>query len=129
VGLAAALLHWLSEAWHQTGHAWAARRSGHPMTGVVFWAVLGTSLYPADEGDLPDAVHVRRALGGPLFSLGLTIVAGGLVLALRPGGGLARWIALFTAVENLLVFTLQAAVPLGFNDGTVLWQAWRQRRK
>lgn len=127
-GLAAMLLHWLSEAGHQLGHAWAARRTGHPMTGVCFWAVLGASRYPAGEGALPDAVHVRRALGGPFFSLALTIVAGALALALHPEGGPAWWLALFAFLENLLVFTLQAAVPLGFNDGAVLWQAWRRRQ-
>ncbi len=78
LGLAAALLHWLSETWHQLGHAWAARRTGHPMTGVRFWGVLSTSVYPADEGQLPARVHVRRALGGPTASLLLTLVAGGI---------------------------------------------------
>ena len=128
LGLAAALLHWLSEAWHQVGHASAARRTGYPMTGVRFWGMLSTSLYPADEGPLPAQVHVRRALGGPAASLLLTLVAGCTVLALREAPGNLRELALFCFVENLLVFTLQALVPLGFNDGTTLWHWLRENR-
>ena len=125
-GLAAMLVHWLSEAWHQLGHAWAARRTGHPMTGVRFWSLLGSSLYPAGEPALPPSVHVRRALGGPLASALLTLLTGAIALALRPGGGVIWWVALFAFLENLFVFTLQAAVPLGFNDGATLWRWLRQ---
>src|SRR5690348_5018426 len=44
-GLIAVLLHWLGETVHQLGHAWAARRTGHPMIGVRFWWVLSASIY------------------------------------------------------------------------------------
>jgi Zn-dependent protease len=128
LGLAAALLHWLSETWHQLGHAWAARRTGHPMTGVRFWGVLSTSVYPADEGPLPARMHVRRALGGPAASLLLTLVAGGIALALRETSVDLRALALFFFLENLFVFTLQALVPLGFNDGATLWHWLRAAR-
>ncbi|MBX7251031.1 MAG: hypothetical protein K1X50_03540, partial [Candidatus Promineofilum sp.] len=47
-GVLAAALHFLSELWHQKGHARAATRTGYPMTGVRLWGVLGTSLYPPD---------------------------------------------------------------------------------
>ena len=36
-------------------------------------------------------------------------------------------LAIFLFVENLLVFTLQAFIPLGFNDGSTLWH-WLRRR-
>src|SRR5579859_5861173 len=64
-GLAAAVLHEIGEAWHQFGHAQAARSTGHPMTGIRFGflLVLSTALYPANEPALPAAVHIRRALG------------------------------------------------------------------
>ena len=128
VGLVATLLHWLSEAWHQLGHAWAARRTGHPMTGVRLWGVLSTSVYPADEGPLPARVHVRRALGGPAASLLLTLAAGGVALALRGAPGGLRAPTLFLFLENLFVFTLQALVPLGFNDGATLRHWLREER-
>src|SRR4051794_37395815 len=73
-GLAALALHWFSELVHHFGHAWAARRTGYPMIGIQLWGVLGSSVYPADEPQLPAAVHIRRALGGPIASLLLTVV-------------------------------------------------------
>ncbi len=125
--LFAVALHWLSELVHNLGHAWAAQRTGHPMTGVRFGtlALLGQSLYPADEPSLPGRVHIQRALGGPMASAMLTVLAGLLAqMAGRDGvfGGLA-W---FFLLENLLVFTLGAFAPLpGLDGGTILY--WLRR--
>jgi hypothetical protein len=128
-GLMATVLHWVSELVHQLGHAWAARRTGHPMLGVRFgkWLLLGTCLYPPDEGTLPAAVHVRRALGGPASSLLLTVLAGLAALALRSTGGVLWWVGLFFFLENLGLFTLGAFLPLGFTDGSTLLEWWPQR--
>ncbi len=126
-GLAAMVLHWCSELIHQLGHAWAARRTGFPMIGICFWGVLSSSIYPRDEPELPANVHIRRALGGPLASLLLTGVGFALLPLFRPLGGAAWLVALFFALENLFVFTLQAALPLGFNDGATLLYWWRRR--
>jgi Zn-dependent protease len=122
--LAAVALHWGSELLHQLGHAWAARRVGYPMIGVRAWGVLSASIYPPDEPALPGRIHIRRALGGPLASLLVTVVAGALALALRPLGGAIWWLALFFCLENLLVFTLGSLLPLGFNDGSTLLHWW-----
>jgi hypothetical protein len=125
-GLIAVLLHWLSDLIHHWGHARAARSTGYPMTGVRLWLVLGTSLYPPDEPELPAAVHRRRALGGPLASFVLSLVAGVLAFALYPLGGLLWWLAAFLFLDNLLFFTLGALTPLGFTDGSTLL-TWRER--
>ena len=77
-----------------------------------------------DEGPLPAAVHVRRALGGPLASLVLTCIAAAIALALRPLGGVLWWLALFFFLDNLLVLTLGAFLPLGFTDGSTLPHWW-----
>lgn len=126
-GFAALLLHWISDIVHHSGHAWAARRTGYPMTGIRLWGVLGSSVYPADEPQLPAAVHIRRALGGPIASLLLTGLAGLIAMALRPAGGAVWWVALFFFLENLFVFTLQVFIPLSFNDGGTLLY-WLRRR-
>jgi len=126
-GLAATALHWASEVVHQIGHAWAARRVGHPMTGIRFWGVLGTSLYPPDEVSLPATIHIRRALGGPVASLLLSMVAALVALALRPFDGLAGWLAVFLFLHSFLVMTLGALMPLGFTDGSTLMQWWGKR--
>src|SRR5258706_526147 len=90
-GLLAVALHWLSEIVHHLGHAIAARRTGYPMSGIRlgFLGVLTSSVYPRDEPELPPALHIQRALGGPLASLAIGLVAGALALALHPSGGLA----------------------------------------
>lgn len=125
-GLLAVGLHWLSEGVHQLGHASAARRTGYPMIGVRLWWLLGLSKYPP-EPPLPASVHIRRALGGPLFSAGLTAIAALLVLATREVGGLLFVLALFFFVENLTVFTLGSFLPLGFTDGSTLLTWWGKK--
>jgi hypothetical protein len=126
-GLVAVALHWTSEVVHQFGHAWAARRVGHPMTGIRFWGVLSTSLYPSDEPSLPAAIHIRRALGGPAASLLLSVVAALAALALRSMGGMLWWLAVFLFLGSFFVMTLGALMPLGFNDGGTLMRWWGKR--
>jgi hypothetical protein len=120
-----ALLHWLGELLHQIGHARAARKTGYPMTGVSFWLVLGSSLYPPDEPPLPGSVHVQRALGGPIISAIITVLAFILTAIFAALNiPLLFWLALFFALDNLLVFTLGAFLPLGFTDGSTLLRWW-----
>ena len=126
-GLGATVFHWLSELIHNLGHAWAAKRTGYPMTGIRFWGMLATSVYPADEAQLPGWVHLQRALGGPAASAILSLLAGGVTLVLT-AQSLPWWLALFVGLENLFVFTLQVFLPLGFNDGATLWRWFREKR-
>jgi hypothetical protein len=123
-GLVAVLLHWASDIVHQLGHARAARATSHPMIGIRLWWLLSASVYPSDEGSLPAAVHIQRALGGPVASLLLTVIAAMIALALRPLDGVYWWVALFFFLDNLLVFTLGAFVPLAFTDGSTLLYWW-----
>ena len=121
-GALAAALHFVSELWHQGGHARAAARTGYPMSGVRLWGVLGTSLYPPDEPALSGELHVARALGGPRASVWFAAVGGLLALATWPIGGVAFMVSTLFALENLFVFTLGAFLPLPFmeTDGTTL---------
>jgi hypothetical protein len=123
-GLLAVVLHWLGEIVHQLGHAWAARMAGHPMIGVRYWLVLGSSIYPQDEGDLPGRVHIVRALGGPVISFIAGLGACAIAALLFPVGGLARYLSLFAALDLLGVYMLGALLPLGFTDGSTLLQWW-----
>jgi hypothetical protein len=126
-GLIATVLHYLSELVHQLGHARAARLTGHPMIGVRYWLALGASIYPKDEGELPADVHIRRAIGGPIVSLMVALVLGSIAATLRSVGGLVWWVAMFAALDNLIVFTLGALTPLGFTDGSTLLKWWPRR--
>jgi len=125
VGLVTSAVHWALECWHQGGHALAARRTGYPMVGVRFWTVLSASVYPADEPALHAAVHLRRALGGPLASALLTVALGLLWRATPPAQHRRHALARFAFLENLLVFTLGALLPLGFTDGSTIRRALR----
>ena len=120
--------HVASEIWHQLGHAAAAALTGYPMSGLRFWGPFSASIYPRDEPPLPAGIHIRRALGGPIASALLTLVLGWITRAARPS--LARRVLWALCLENLLVFTLQVFVPLGFNDGATLrtWMRARERR-
>ena len=132
--LVATLLHYFSEFFHQWGHARAARRVGYPMIGVRYWWILGASIYPKDEPDLPGRTHIRRALGGPAASFFLTVVAGILTAAVAlsipsDGGGTPfQWellaVSAFFFLDNLFVFTLGAFLPLGFTDGSTILRWW-----
>lgn len=123
IGAAAACgLHWLSLGVHHLGHAAAAARVGHPMTGIQWWGPFGRDVYPADEGTLLARVHIARALGGPIASALLSLVAFALWFAFRNQGGWLSPVALFFLLDNALVMTLQVALPLGFNDGATLWK-------
>ena len=126
-GLIASGLHWISELFHQLGHAWAARRTGYPMVGIQLWGLLSTSLYPSGEPPLPASIHIRRALGGPSASFLLALIGAIIAVILFPMGGIARLLAVFFFLENLLVFTLGAFIPLGFNDGSTLLTWWGKR--
>lgn len=125
--LVATSLHVGSVILHHVGHAWVARRTGHPMTGIQLWGLVGMSVYPADEPALAPSIHIQRALGGPFASLLVALVAGGLTLLL--GSGVAYWISLFCFLDNLFVLTLQVFLPFGFNDGSAILHWWNVQRK
>lgn len=127
--LAVTIFHFASELWHNLGHALAARSTGYPMVGILFIGPLAMSRYPRDEPELPADIHLRRAWGGPISSLILTLITGGVASVLRPLGGTIWWVALFLFVDNLLVFTLGALLPLGFTDGSTIlyWQRVKQK--
>lgn len=119
-GFAGACLHFASELWHSLSHALAARKSGYPMTGIVFWLFLATTRYPSSEGPLPARTHLQRAIGGPVGSLLLAILFTIVALSLKPGASMLWWLVAFAAADNLLVFTLGALLPLGFTDGSTI---------
>jgi hypothetical protein len=125
-GLIATLLHWLAALLHHGGHAVAARRTGYPMREIRLLHLLATSIYPRHEPDLPAEIHIRRALGGPAASFLAGLVGFGLAWLLQSNEP-AYLLALFFALENLLVFGLGAFIPLGFTDGSTLLEWWPRR--
>jgi small basic protein len=70
---------------------------------------------------------VRRALGGPIMSLIGAIVAVVIAWLMSSAGSPYIWIAVFAVLDNFLIFTLGAFLPLGFTDGSTLLRLWRER--
>ena len=128
MGLAALILHWFSEFVHQLGHAVARRgENGHPMIGIRFWGLLSTALYPNDEPPLPADVHIRQRAGRPNRQPDPQLLRMGAYGSHTDRGraSLVGGSVLFS--RNAVVFTLQAFIPLGFNDGATLWYWLRKR--
>jgi hypothetical protein len=126
-GLLVVLLHWIAVSVHVLGHTTAARRTGYPANGIRLWGLLSAIGYPGDEPPLPTAIHVRRALGGPLASAIFSLVVAVLVVALRPIVGTAWWLLIFLLLDTFLVGTLGALLPLDFADGGTLLRLRRER--
>ncbi len=126
MGFIAALLHWTFELIHALGHAYAAKQTGYPMTGIILGRMvfLAITLYPNDEPVLPPSVHIRRALGGPIIN-GLLSIIFFLLLPFWPGNWF--WLGLFALLENVFVYTLQVFLPLGFNDGGTIYRNLRKK--
>jgi hypothetical protein len=127
LGLLATIAHWMLDVIHQLGHAWAANRTGYPMTGIRFWWLLSACLYPSNEPELPVRVHAQRALGGPTLSFVVLILAGVWTWWVWPPQGVGGWLAMFVLVDSLLTFTLGALLPLGFTDGSTLLRLWKKQ--
>lgn len=123
-GFVITCLHYVSEVIHQLGHAGAARNTGYPMRGMRFVHVLAFSQYPKDEPELSGKIHIRRALGGPLISFLVTVIALLILLVAQNSGIVFYWIALCFFLDNLLVFTLGALLPLSFTDGGAIARYW-----
>ncbi|MFN2466419.1 MAG: hypothetical protein ABR598_09175 [Candidatus Dormibacteria bacterium] len=127
-----ALLHWFSELVHNYGHFIAAQRTGFPMEGVSLGTregmiIFGTSVYPDSEQEVSARVHIRRALGGPAANIGAGLLGLVAALVLSVLGSHFTWVAVVFAAENLLVFGVGNALPLGFNDGSTVLR-WARHR-
>jgi hypothetical protein len=126
IGLVATLLHWTSVLLHHLGHFIASRTAGYPMSGleIGMFGILARDLYLADEPELLPAIHIRRALGGPIVSGALSVI---FFLLLPLWSGNWYWLGLFILLENLFLFTLQVFVPLSFNDGGTILRNLRKK--
>jgi hypothetical protein len=73
VGVCFTLYHNVVQFLHQLGHAFAARYTGYPMTGIRYEYVFSYSLYPKNEPLLSDRVHMIRSFGGFIVATLITV--------------------------------------------------------
>jgi len=57
----------------------------------------------------------------------MTMLGALLFVLLHPSEEFFQWLALFFFLDNLLVFTVGAMAPIGFNDRSTLL-AWRGKK-
>jgi Zn-dependent protease/CBS domain-containing protein len=116
---------------HELAHALVAKRNGIGVDSITLWLFGGVAQLESEPRS-PGA-DFRVAVVGPLTSLVVGVVFGGVALALTAGGsmGLAAGVFAYLAGVNvvLAVFNLFPAAPL---DGgrvlrAALW-AWRHDR-
>ena len=99
---------------HELAHSLVARRCGVPVTSITLWALGGVSEL---GGEPPTArADLLIAAAGPVTSLAVGVVFGGVAVAVRAGGGPVIAVAGFgwLAVMNvfLAVFNLLPGAPL-----------------
>jgi Zn-dependent protease/CBS domain-containing protein len=127
----AAVLFLASLLAHELAHAVVAKRNGIGVESITLWLFGGVAQLESEPRS-PGA-DFRVAVVGPLTSLVVGVVFGGVALALTAGGsmGLAAGVFAYLAGVNvvLAVFNLFPAAPL--DGGRVLraglW-AWRHDR-
>jgi Zn-dependent protease/CBS domain-containing protein len=124
MGIAAALVFFVSVLLHELGHAWQARREGMEIDGITLWLFGGVAEF---KGSFPNpGAEFRIAIAGPLVTVGLAVGFLLLALASLPSAvdGVAAWLGYINL--SLLVFNLIPALPL--DGGRVLRAAlWRAR--
>jgi hypothetical protein len=130
-GVLATILHWLGEIVHQYGHYLASKAVEHPMIGVRLWAIIGSSLYPKEEGELPAGIHIRRALGGPAISFVVLIISAAVWYFVGSYSPMTNFLLLWIVWEQILIYALAALLPIKIGDfavdgGTILY--WLRKR-
>jgi Zn-dependent protease/CBS domain-containing protein len=128
MGLAGALLLFVSIVLHEFAHAWVARREGLPMRGITLF-IFGGVAEMSDEPPSASA-ELKIAIAGPAMSLLIGLVCLGLRFA-SVGLGLPQQITaileyLYGINFTLILFNLIPAFPL---DGGRVLRAllWRKR--
>ena len=123
----AAFLFYVSLLSHEMGHALVARRLGVKVDGITLWIFGGVARLRGDAAS-PSA-EAKIAIAGPIVSLVLAILFGGITFALDATAGppLVEGACAWLAGSNglLLLFNLIPAFPL---DGGRLLRAWLWQR-
>lgn len=124
-GVLSALLMIVAQIIHNTGHAIAAASTGYPMRGVRFLLLFTFTLYPKDEPELPDGLHIRRALGGVIANALNFALAWALFSATRGAGGVIEWISAFYLIDTAVILFVSGLL----SDGVlfIALKGWKRR--
>ena len=112
---------------HAGGHIVSGKLAGSPMDELVLTATRYANRYEGDQSAYPAAVHVGRAVGGPIANLAAAGLLG--LLAARLPAGFGRDFSTQAAAINRAV-GLGSLLPLPPVDGGIIWRAaWHALRR
>jgi hypothetical protein len=117
VGLLAMPVALLAEIGHAMGHTFSARLAGAPMDEILLHSGMPQTLYR--NNDFPPQTHIRRSLGGPIFSFI------GSILSLvwwrsSPRGSTSRELAEVSLAGHSFIFLSSVAPVPVIDGGTIL---------
>lgn len=88
---------------HELGHAMVSRRAGIPAKAIVLLPIGGVTLLDETQPIDPHAQtwkrDIRIALAGPAVNLAIALIAGGILISVRPGMNL--WASPYVHSSNL----------------------------
>lgn len=116
-----ALLLLFSQFFHIVGHTLGGKFVGAPMNENLIVENKIWTRYDDNSRELPRRVHLGRALGGPLLSLIIGLIA---LAAWNFFGG---YLLAFLATVNLLVVGFGILLPFPNVDGQVIWRELRRK--
>jgi hypothetical protein len=116
VGLLAMPVALFADLGHAMAHTISARLAGAPMDEILLSSGMPRTLY--QDNTVPPRTHIRRSLGGPIFSLtGFTLSL--LWRRLSPRGSLSRDLAEASLAGHSFIL-LGSLAPLPMVDGGII---------
>jgi hypothetical protein len=116
VGLLATLVATFADIGHAMAHTISARLAGAPMDEIFLSSGMPRTLYENDA--VPPQTHIRRSLGGPIFSLiGFTLSL--LWRGFSPNGSLSHDLADASLAGHSFIL-IGSLAPLPMVDGGII---------
>jgi hypothetical protein len=116
VGMLAMPIALFADIGHAMAHTISARLAGAPTDEILLSSGMPRTLY--QNNDVPPQTHIRRSLGGPIFSLtGFTLSL--LWRQLSPLGSLSRDLAEASLAGHSFIL-LGSVAPLPMVDGGII---------
>lgn len=119
-----AILGVISETFvHLAGHIISGRSVNAAMDAAILHAYRVWNIYnDPPDAEIPPPVHLRRAIGGPVANLILSLIA--LSLFVFTGAHVLNYLAVLNLLLGLMVLP-----PIPTFDGEIIWREWRRLRK
>jgi hypothetical protein len=116
VGLLAMPIALIADVGHAMAHMVSARWAKAPMDVILLYSGMPRTLY--ENNAVPPKTHIKRSLGGPIFSL-LSSAASLLWRRASPAGSLSRDLATLSLASHSFIL-IGSLVPLPMVDSGII---------